>query len=405
MKNKLITAVLTLSLLSPVAISQATGADTPVLAILDTAIDTSLPELQGKIVQEVCILEWALCPNGSNFQEGAGSASMPTDLITKNGFDHGTLMASAAIKTNPNIKILFVKIIANTSTGLRKPTGESTISAALAWVKENALKYNVKAVSLSQGSRGFLGAAGTQYCPTFPRTVSVVQSLNAMSIPVFSAVGNSRDYARIDWPSCVEDVVAVGAVDQIGEIASYSNNDSSLLDFFALGSMPLTGPGNISKNVSGTSAATQVAAAKYLDLMLKYGKSGLDLINVMKTNSVNTVGRQGSFKKMIASDLRVTSTPSAESDAAVKAAADAAVKAAADAAVKAAADAAVKAAADAAVKAAADAAVKAAAKAAALKAEVDAGIAAAEQQYAIDLKVAQDKLAATRAAWMAKLNG
>ena len=42
MKNKLITAVLTLSLLSPVAISQASGANAPVLAILDTAIDTSI---------------------------------------------------------------------------------------------------------------------------------------------------------------------------------------------------------------------------------------------------------------------------------------------------------------------------------------------------------------------------
>lgn len=76
MTNKLITAVLTLSLLSPVAISQASGAEAPVLAILDTAIDTSLPNLQGKIVGEVCILEYALCPNGTNFQEGKGSASM-----------------------------------------------------------------------------------------------------------------------------------------------------------------------------------------------------------------------------------------------------------------------------------------------------------------------------------------
>ena len=199
MKNKLITAVLTLSLLSPVAISQASGADAPVLAILDTAIDTSVPILKDKIVGEVCILEWALCPNGTNFQEGTGSASMSAEQISKNGFDHGTFMATTAVQSNPNIKILFVKIIANTSTGLRKPAGESTISAALFWVKENASKYNIKAVSLSQGSNGMLGKAGTQYCPTFTRTISAVQSLNSMNIPVFSAVGNARDYSRIDW--------------------------------------------------------------------------------------------------------------------------------------------------------------------------------------------------------------
>ena len=384
MKNKLITAVLTLSLLSPVAISQASGADAPVLAILDTAIDTSLPSLQGKIVGEVCILEWALCPNGTNFQEGPGSASMPADLITKNGFDHGTFMASTAVQYNSDIKILFIKIIGNTSTGLRKPTGESTISAALAWVRENATKYNVKAVSLSQGSSGLLGKAGTQYCPTFPRTVSVIQELSSMSIPVFSAAGNARDYSRIDWPSCIPETVAVGAVDQIGEIASYSNNDSLLLDFFALGNMPAVGPGNISKNIAGTSSATQVAAATYLKLMTSSGQSGNQLIDSMKANAVNTIGRQGTFKKLITLSNVVSAIPtnSAAADAAAKALADA--KAAADA------------------KALADAK---AAKAAALKLEVDAGIAAAEQQYAIDLKAAQDKLAATKAAWMAKLNG
>ena len=370
MKNKLITAVLTLSLLSPVAISQASGADAPVLAILDTAIDTSVPSLQGKIVGEVCILEWALCPNGTNFEEGTGAASMPASLITKNGFDHGTFMATTAVSSNPNIKILFIKIIGNTSTGLRKPTGESTISAALFWLRDNATKYNVKAISLSQGSSGLLGKAGTQYCPTFPRTISAIQQLNAMSIPVFSASGNSRDYSRIDWPSCIPETVAVGAVDQIGEITSYSNNDSSLLDFFALGNMPAVGPGNISKNIAGTSAATQVAAATYLKLMTASGQSGNQLIDNMKANAVNTVGRQGTFKKLITFSNAVSAIPTNSAAADAKALADAK-----------------------------------AAKAAALKLEVDAGIAAAEKQYAIDLKAAQDKLAATRAAWMAKLNG
>jgi hypothetical protein len=379
MKNKLITAVLTLSLLSPVAVSQASGADAPVLAILDTAIDTSLPNLQGKIVGEVCILEYALCPNGTNFQEGNGSASMPSDLIIKNGFDHGTLMASTAVQYNPNLKILFIKIIANTPEGLRKPTGESTISAALFWVRENAAKYNVKAVSISQGSSGLLGKAGTQYCPTFPRTVTAIQSLNTMSIPVFSAAGNARDYSRIDWPSCIPDVVAIGAVDQIGEIASYSNNDSALLDFFALGNMPAVGPGNITKNIAGTSSATQVAAATYLSLSVSTGKSGNDLINIMKANAINTVGRQGSFNKKITS---ATSAAPANNTAA----ADAAAKAAA-------------------AKAAADAAAKAAAAKAALQAEVNAAIAAAETQYQNELKIAQDKLAATKAMWLAKLNG
>lgn len=296
MKNKLFTAVLSLSLLYP--ISQASASqNTPTLAILDTGIDTSLPKFQGKIIGEVCILEWSLCPNGTKFQEGPGSASMPSELISKNGFDHGTHMADVAISTNPNINILFIKIIANTSTGLRKPAGESTIAAALNWILENKEKYNVQAVSISQGTSS-LGAAGTQYCPSFPRTVLAVDRLLALGVPLFSAVGNRRDYTRIDWPSCIPQVVAVGATDQINEIASYSNNDNTLLDFFALGNMQSAGPGNVLKNIAGTSASTQVVAAQYLSATNSYGYSGQRLIDELKINSISTTGRQGTFIKL-----------------------------------------------------------------------------------------------------------
>lgn len=379
MKNKLFTAVLSLSLLSPVVITQASASDTPVLAVLDTAIDTTLPQFKDRIVGEVCILEWAMCPNGTKFQEGPGSASMPSDLIVKNGFDHGTLMTDVAIKNNPNLKILFIKIIANTPTGLRKPTGESTISSALFWVRENASKYNIKAVSISQGTHA-LGAAGTDYCPKYTRTISAVTSLMSMGIPVFSASGNNRDYQRIDWPSCIPEVVSVGAVDQIGEIASYSNNDNNLLDFFALGSMSAVGPGNILKNIAGTSSATQVAAATYLRLSNTTGKSGTELINIMSSNAIKTVGRQGSFNKLISmssatASAPVQSGPTAEQLAAEKALAD---------------------------KLAAE---KAAAAKAAIQQEVNAAIALAEAQYQNEVKIAQDKLAATKAMWLAKLNG
>jgi len=298
MRKKLITAVTLLSLLSPVAIAQASTTDTPVLAILDTAIDTTLPQFKDKIVGEVCILEWALCPNGTKFQEGPGSASMPANLISQNGFEHGTLMTDVAIKSNPSLKVLFIKIIGNSAAGLRKPTGESTISAALFWVKENAAKYNIQAVSLAQGTHT-LGKAGTNYCPTYPRVISAIDSLLSMDIPVFAATGNNRDYQRIDWPSCVPNAVAVAAVDQINEMTTYSNTDPLLTDFFALGNMQATAPGNISKNIAGTSASTQVAAAQYLIASKQFGYKGQKLIDKLKSISLPTIGRQGKFTKLM----------------------------------------------------------------------------------------------------------
>ena len=109
MNKKLISALIAITLSIPTT-AYAAGIQnridsTPAVAILDTAIDTSLPAFQGKIIQEVCILEWTTCPNGKSFMEGPGSASMPANLITQNGFDHGTFMTSVFLQTNPNVNV------------------------------------------------------------------------------------------------------------------------------------------------------------------------------------------------------------------------------------------------------------------------------------------------------------
>ena len=114
MNKKLIAALIAITLSIPTT-AHAAGLQnridsTPSVAILDTGIDTSLPAFKGKIIQEVCILEWTTCPNGKSFMEGAGAASMPANLITLNGFDHGTFMASVFLATNPNVNIVFKSI-------------------------------------------------------------------------------------------------------------------------------------------------------------------------------------------------------------------------------------------------------------------------------------------------------
>ena len=362
---------------------------TPAIAILDTGIDTSLPAFQGKIIQEVCILEWTTCPNGKSFMEGKGAASMPSDLITKNGFDHGTFMASVFLATNPNVNVVFIKIIGNTSAGLRQNAGEASVYNALNWVRDNASKYNIKAVSMSQGHHNLL-TSGTDYCPSTPTTRKSLKDLIAMQIPVFFPSGNGRDYSRLDWPACIEDSISVGYVDQQNEISTGSNTDVNRLDFFAPGFFTIAGPGNIAKNIAGSSAAIQVAAAQWIKLQTAKPTYSYDqLLDSFRSTAVSTIGRQGTFKNLINFDnaLAFTSKLVSASNTAADAAA---AKAAADAA---------------AAKAAADAA---AAKAAAeLKAkqiaDVNAAIAAAEAEYLAAIKAAKDKFDALKAKLLATL--
>ena len=377
MNKKLITALLSITLLSSAvsfSIQQASAEVKPSIAILDTGIDTSLPAFQGKIIQEVCILDWTTCPNGKNFMEGPGSASMPSNLINLNGFDHGTFMTSVLLQENPNMNVVFIKIIGNTNTGARQTAFESTVFNALNWVNSNAAKYNIQAVTMAQGHHN-LGAAGTDYCPKTPNTRASVEALASNNIPVFFPSGNGRDYQRLDWPACIDSSVSVGYVDRNNEIAANSNYDDAKLDFFALGYYTIAGPGNVSKNISGSSAAIQAAAAKYVAIRsAKPNLSMNDIIALMRLTSKQTVGRQGKYNKLIdvaAAISANTSTPTgptAQELAAQKAAADAAAKAA-------------------------------------LQAEVNAAIAAAQAEYDAAVKTAADKLAATKAQWLAKLNG
>lgn len=259
-------------------------ATVPTLAILDTALDTSIPSIKEKLVYEVCILEWTTCPNGQSFMEGPGASHLPLSSITKNGFDHGTQMASIAIAANPNMNIVFVRVIGQNINFDRQITGEKTVYSALDWVYANKDKFNIQAVSMSLGDSNISGVG--HYCPVTPNTQQSIKNLLSAGIPTFFPTGNGRDYNRIDWPSCIPESFAIGAGSRNG-IELSSNSDQLLTDFYALGNTKAIYPGNVVKNASGTSVSAQIAASQWI--VLKQSKPGYtvqqisDLINKTST--------------------------------------------------------------------------------------------------------------------------
>lgn len=265
--------------------------NTPTLAILDTAIDNSIPEIKSKLIYEVCIIEWATCPNNGFFMEGKNSATLPVTSLNKSGFGHGTAMASAAIRSNPNMNIVFIRMVGQSRNYERQSVSESSIWMALDWVIQNKDRFNIQAVAVSQGSHNFYNASN--YCPKSELVDLKIKTLVDSSVPVFFPTGNSSDYTKIDWPACVPDSIAVGGATKKG-IESYSNYDSSLLDFNANAKMELLFPGGVKKIVSGTSISTQVAAAYWL--AVKYAKPNLsynEIYDLLKTTSKSVKGKQG----------------------------------------------------------------------------------------------------------------
>lgn len=267
-------------------------ANLPTLAILDTAVDNSIPEIKAKLIYEACVLEWNTCPNGTNFMEGTNSATLPLNAITKNNFNHGTQMVSAAIQSNPNMNIVFVRIIGQNINYDRQLTTEATIWMGLDWVIQNKDKFNIQAVSISQGSHEF--PDGPNYCPKSALVESKISTLVSYDIPVFLPSGNSYDYKKIDWPACIPSAISVGGATKNG-IETYSNYDPQLLDFNANSRLKVVLPGGSYNNASGTSISTQVAAASWL--AIKYAKPNLtynQIYDLLKRTSKPVKGKQGS---------------------------------------------------------------------------------------------------------------
>lgn len=289
MKTKLITALTALTLLIPISVVNA--AEPPAtIAIVDTAVNASLPIFKDKIIYEVCLLDWPSCPNGTPYQEGPGAAALPKVVMPGEGFEHGNQMASAAVLTNPNVKIIFIRIVGATATGYRQIIDENTFVNALTWVKFNRDRFNIKAVAISQSHHNLL--SGTAYCPSTPLTENAIKALVDIDTQVFLPAGNNRDLQRVSWPACIPTAVSISASAYGDGPAIYTNYDSKVTDFFARGDMLVYNPDGTQVNAVGTSVSTQVAGSLYIGLKNKYPTYTYSQIaSIMNAKATNVVSR------------------------------------------------------------------------------------------------------------------
>ena len=234
------------------------------LVVVDTALNVEQSVLAQNIVHEVCILEWSVCPNGTKFMEGSGAASLPSNFISSNGFDHGRNMVSAAVKTYPGLQIVFIRVVGNSSTGSRLNVSQQTIALVLKWVSDNKSRFNIAAVAMSQGHHGV--STLTRYCPRESMVENMVKQLRDDGVPFFVPTGNSRDYDRIDWPACIPESISIAGLTESRSIASYSNLDNALTDYFEVGKIKVLDANNKEIDFEGTSVSVQVAAAKWMKL-------------------------------------------------------------------------------------------------------------------------------------------
>ena len=282
MKTKvfLIATVLGLSLFTTPA--NATGAKT--LVIIDSGINTNLDWAKAAIVEEACFIEFGKCPNGQASMVGPGAAHLDPALVKDKALSHGTQMASVAVATNPNVKIVVVRIVGMSAKGFANSYTTRGLATAMDWVVANSQRLNVGAVSISLG-RAYSEAS----CPIAaePRLQSQIVSLASMNVPTVIASGNNSNQTKVNYPACIPQAIAVGATDRPYTIKQIQgtvypimlmSNGGPDLDLVTLGRHTVTDLNGVKTVTLGTSNANTVVATRLAQSL----SDGSSLASVME---------------------------------------------------------------------------------------------------------------------------
>ena len=248
------------------AMQPSQAEDQKVLAIIDSAIDSTK---FNSIIHEVCFttVKSMACPNGQLFMEGPKAASAPwpmqkdgVNFNLNNATFHGDAMVKSALTVNPNLKIVFVRF--NDVTTLGNSRGDvKALALAIEWVSQNAEKYSIDALSVSQSS---VSAGNLALCKIHAQTISSVSLLNSKNVPVFVATGNDRRTDVIGFPSCVSGVIPVGALANETQLEKATNTGPGLA-MVSPGKVRITKYNGSTTDTAGSSVATVVSAATYVN--------------------------------------------------------------------------------------------------------------------------------------------
>jgi hypothetical protein len=264
------------------------------VAVLDSGVDESHPDLRSSLVAEHCF-GTSVCRGGARELSGPGSAA------DDNG--HGTNVAGivasdgtvAPLGVAPGAGLVAVKVL----DAQNRFASTSDIVSALDWIA--TARRDVRVVNMSLGTdRLYPGRCDATDAST-RALASVVATLRAQGTLVFASSMNSRSTTAMAAPACIAGVVSVGAVYATAfplfsafgctddrpvpdRVACFSDSDSAL-DLLGPGtSVASTGLGGGVSTYTGTSqAAPQAVGTAALLLEADTSLSADALERLLKT--------------------------------------------------------------------------------------------------------------------------
>jgi len=206
------------------------------IAILDSGIDRTHPDLAGRVVAEQCFcdnFDSGCCPGGAVERSGTGAAE------DDNG--HGThvagIAAGAGVVAGPGVapaaNIVAVKVL----DAANRFRGFTQIYRALEWIADT--RPDVDVVNMSLGSDALFT---DEECGTAAFTFGfahVTHRLRERGVLIAASTGNTSSETETWMPACIQDVLGIGATwdfagdhcgvqsDTPDEVVCYSNSSSS----------------------------------------------------------------------------------------------------------------------------------------------------------------------------------
>jgi subtilisin family serine protease len=255
----------------PAAWQQTEGAGVTV-AVIDSGVNPDVSDLTGSVTTGPNLSGVRTSPANPNWGvHGTWMAS----LIAGHGHDGG---GSGVIGIAPQSRILSIRVIPDRTDphyGAYSHEQEVTIQQSLADGIDYAVRHGAKVISMSIGY-------GT------PSSVveAALLNANAHGVVVIASAGNSggpsdADYAGMapdSFPAEYPGVISVGAVDDNGDVASFSSDNLSVQLAAPGVSVPAQGRDGQYWLVSGTSPACALVAGVAALIKSRYPGLAPDLV-------------------------------------------------------------------------------------------------------------------------------
>lgn len=240
-------------------LNEHTQGDGVVVAVIDTGVDASHPDLEGKVLQG-----WdSMDPAGRGTSDPNGHGTHVAGIIAAST-NNGVGIAGMA----PKVSILPVRVLDRTGNG-----DDGELALGIIWAADNGA--DVLNISIGGAVPSTLLEGALDYALAKEIVVVVAAGNDAM-------VGNVPSY-----PGAYRQVLTVGATDSMDKRSAFSNT-GDYLDVVAPGSwIRSTWPGGGYQWSSGTSMAAPFVSASAALLLTSRNMTGSEVALLLKSSALD----------------------------------------------------------------------------------------------------------------------